>query len=241
MPNRIPSRAPASSERSLQDRASGRRRPSRWIWLALYVVLVVAVFVWLAGRCELMGASVLVALLILFQIVFLCVPDGLDPQRPLPARRLWWPIALGAFMAGLPLFFAVGGSLARLLRGHKSSWLGPALGVLVAVSWAGCCVLMVVGSRRVPPDKARWRITCIVLVVSLIGLLSVLAADLLPEPPTNVVAAMFLLEFARGLGEGFVRAMAISLSCGGLLWSLGVWAWLLFRRGRSALPTPDVG
>jgi FtsH-binding integral membrane protein len=235
MPNRTPSQAPASNKRSLQDLTSGRRRRSHWIWLALYVMLVVAVFAWLAGGGEFIGASVLVALLILFQVLFLCTPGSLDPHRPVPARRLWWPIALGAFMAALPLFFAVGGSLIRLLRGHKGPWLGPTLGVLVAVCWVGCCVLMVMGSRRVPPDKARCRITCLVLVVSLIGLLSVFAADLMPEPPSNAVAAVLLFEFAKGLGEGLVRGMAISLSCGALLWSLGICALLLFRRGRSRL------
>ena len=200
-------------------------RSRNWVWPALYVVLLGGVFVWAASR-YLLGAVALLVFLAIPAVPFLHNPRDLDLRQPASAGRLWGVIALAALMMGLVLF-GLAHALPALVPGDVCSWLGLALLVPLLAVWVGSTVFFVVCARRLPPDRARARMTIAVLVAGAMGLALAVLANLAPHDEGSGLSGM-----VGGFVEGVLAEMSIGFGIYGLLWALGVGSVLLWRRDR---------
>lgn len=174
-------------------------RVLRWIFLALYALLVLGLF-GMAFVSDEVNTSLLICIGIMFasQSLFILGAGTIQLCRPIRRRRLVLPVIVSAAMLTL-LFCGLIAAMAELFDFEQS--IAPSVfWALVAMSWIGWGVLLFNYARNTPRYAVLSRFSRMLFAGSLAELLATVPAHLIViRRPGCLVGLATMLGIAAGL------------------------------------------
>ena len=196
-------------------------RVLRWVFLALYALLLFSPFVLMFfGEAE-VSILIFLAVLLVSQAVFTFGSGTIQLCRPIRKRRLLMPVIVSSAMLTLLVggLMLAGMELFRLDDAFEDDWLGIIFFTLLGLSWIGWGVLLLAYTRDLPRYRAMSRMTGAIFAGSL--------AELLATVPAHLVVSR-----RPGCLVGLATMLGIIAGCSVMLFSFGPMIVLLFLRPR---------
>lgn len=221
----------AAGHRGFRRWLKSDMRVLRWVFLALYVLLLLALLVTplIGGDGEALVA-VLVALLVMLagQAILIFGSGTISLCRPIRRRRLVLPVVVAATMLALlvaGLIVALW-ELFHLDKRYGENVLKLIFFGVVGASWLGWGVILLARLR----DKSRYTVLRKLTTLIFVGSL----AELLATVPSHVIVSR-----RPGCLVGLGTAMGIIAGCCVMLFSFGPGIAILFLRPRWRAETAD--
>ncbi len=192
----------------------------RWVFLALYLVVVGISFTILWTEVDEELALVMLGSMIAAQCLFIFGAGTMSLSRPMKRRRLIWPALVSGFMAGLLVlgFLLAMGELSTPLldRIPAAGWANFIITAILVfglpvVTWIAWSVLFFQRYRYQPRKSALWAMSKWLLAGSLLELMACVPAHLIVSRRTSycfvgvltmigIVAGISVMLFAFGPG-----------------------------------------
>ena len=207
-------------------------RALRWVFLAIYLLLILALLVMpLLGNGsggDVAGIAIALGVMLVAQALLIFGSGTVALCRPIRRRRLLLPVFAAASMLGL---LGVGLCIAlwelfELDKSPQEDLLGFVALAVIGLSWIGWGVLLFGRLRDKPRYTVLRKLTTYVFAGSL--------AELLATVPSHVIVSR-----RPGCLVGIGTALGIIAGCAVMLFSFGPAIAILFLRPRGRAETAD--